>query len=44
MAAHESPERAAQVREEVCEKYHIGCSGAKVHQSGADTDDNGTLQ
>lgn len=44
MAAHESPERAAQVREEVCEKYHIGCSGAKVHQSGADADDNGTLQ
>ncbi len=30
MAGRESPERAAQVKQEVCKRYSIGCSGAEV--------------
>lgn len=34
MAGTQSPERAAQVKQAVCEKWHIGCSGAEVQGSG----------
>lgn len=48
MAGHESPDRAAKVRDEVCKRFSIGCSGANVQGTnvqgaGRDVNDDGSL-
>lgn len=43
MAGHESPERQATIQREVCARFKIGCSGAKVSGAGRNVSDNGSL-